>query len=104
FGAEAQAEFAVNVLDHDDGAVNDDAEIDGADGEEVGGFPRPVQKDKGEEESQRNGKCGDDRGAETHQEEDQNDEDKDHAAKQIAFDGIRGDANEVAAVVVGANF
>src|SRR5580693_9670793 len=34
--AVAQAELAVDVFDHDDGAVNDDAEIDGADGEEIG--------------------------------------------------------------------
>ena len=73
FSAVAQPEFAVDVLHHDDGAVNDDAEINGADGKEIGGFPRPMQKDEGEEESKRNGKRGDDRGAEADQKEDQDD-------------------------------
>ncbi len=41
--AVALAQFAVDVFDHDDGAVNDDAEIDGADGEQVGGVAGGVQ-------------------------------------------------------------
>ena len=32
-----QRQFAVDVLHHNDGAVDDDAEIDGADGQQVGG-------------------------------------------------------------------
>src|SRR5260221_14488015 len=46
--AMAFAEFAVDVFNHDDGAVNDDAEIDGADGEEIGGFAGEVEKNKSE--------------------------------------------------------
>ncbi len=38
----AQAEFPVNVLDHHDRAVNDDAEIDGANGEQVRSFSSKV--------------------------------------------------------------
>src|SRR5882762_2610975 len=41
-------EFAVDVFNHNDGAVNDDAEIDGADREQIGGFAGEVQKDKSE--------------------------------------------------------
>ena len=104
FLAMAKAELAVDVFDHDDGAVNDDAEVDGADGEEIGGFAGRVQKDEGEEKSERNGERGDDGGAEADQEKDQDDQDEDHAAQEIPFDGVRGDANEVAAVVVGTNF
>ena len=40
FLAVALAQFAVDVLDHHDRAVNDDSEIDGADGEQIGGFAR----------------------------------------------------------------
>src|SRR5229473_4933782 len=46
----AQAELTVNVLDHDDGAVNDDAEVDGTDGEEVGRFASGLQEDEGKEQ------------------------------------------------------
>jgi hypothetical protein len=51
----AQAEFTVDVLDHDDGAVNDDAEVDGPDGEQIGGFAGRVEKNEGEEQRERNG-------------------------------------------------
>ena len=52
----AEAELAVDVFDHDDGAVNDDAEeVDGADGEQVGGFAGGVEKDESEEQSERDG-------------------------------------------------
>ena len=57
--AGAKAEFAIDVLDHDDGAVNDDAEIDGADGEKIGGFSGPVQENEREEKGQRNRQSGD---------------------------------------------
>src|ERR1700757_1985925 len=102
-GAVAQAEFAVDVFDHDDGAVNDDAEIDGADGEQVRGFARQIKKDEGEQQSKRNRQRGNDSGAETHQEKDQHDQDEHHAAQKISLDGVRRDANEVAAVIVRAN-
>ena len=61
----AQAEFAINVFDHDDGAVDDDAEIDRADGEQIGRFSRPMQKDESKKKRQRNGERGNDGGAES---------------------------------------
>jgi len=48
--AVAQRELAVDVLHHDDGAVDDDAEVDGADGEQVGSAVVRVQHDEGEEQ------------------------------------------------------
>src|ERR1700676_980182 len=99
-----EAELAVNVLDHDDGAVNDDAEVDGADGEKVGGFTGGVKKDEGEEQGERDGKSGDDGGADADQEKDEHDEDEDHAANEVPFDGIGGHADQVAAVVERADF
>ena len=98
--AVALAEFAIDVFDHDDGAVNDDSEIDGADGEKIGGFAGEMQKNEGEEQRERNGERGDDGGADADQEEDQNDQHENHAAKEIAFDGVGGDADQVAAVVI----
>src|SRR5215470_17938285 len=67
----AQSEFAVNVLDHDDGAVNDDAEVDGADGKQVRGFASPFQENEGKKQGKRDGEGSDEGGAETDQEKDQ---------------------------------
>src|SRR5690242_16382376 len=100
----AQAELAVNVLDHDDSAVNDDAEVDGADGEEVGGFAGLVQEDESEKKSEGNGERGDDGGANADEEKDENEKDENHAAEEIAFYGVSGNADEVAAVVEGTDF
>src|SRR5258708_12010707 len=99
----AQAELAINVLDHDDGAVNDDAEVDGADGEEVGGFAGGVQENKGKKQCQRNGEGGDHGGADAHKEKDENEKDENHTANEVPFHGLGGDADQVAAVVQGAN-
>ena len=100
----AQAELAVDIFDHDDRAVNDDAEVDGADGEQVGGFAGSVKKDEGEEKSERNGKCGNDRSADAYEEKDKDNENEHHAAYEIPFDGVGGHFDEIAAVIVGANF
>src|SRR5215471_13159294 len=53
FLAVAKAQLAVNVLHHDDGAVNDDAEIDGANGEQVCGFTGLMEKNKSEKKCER---------------------------------------------------
>jgi len=44
--AMAFAEFTINVFHHDDGAVNDDAEVDGSDREKIGSFAGKVKKIK----------------------------------------------------------
>ena len=80
--AMALGELAVDVFDHDDRAVDDDAEVDSADGEQVGGFAGSVKKDEGEEKSERNGQCGDDGSAEADEEKDQHKENEHHAAER----------------------
>jgi hypothetical protein len=79
--AVALAEFAIHVLDHDDGAVNDDSEIDGADGKKIGGFAGEMEKDEGEEQGQRDGESGDDGGTDADQKENKNQQNKNHAAQ-----------------------
>src|SRR5208283_4775254 len=96
----AQAQFAVDVFHHDDGAVDDDAEVDRANGQQVGRFPGPVQKDEREQERQGNGKRRDYGSAKAHQEKDQHDQYQSHPAEEIPFDSVGGDADQVAAVVV----
>ena len=63
-----------------------------------------MQEDEGEEQRQRNGQRGYDGGARAHQEKDQYDQNKDHAAQKISFNRIGGHPDEVAAVVVGPDF
>src|SRR5271165_5868413 len=104
FLAMAEAELAVNVFNHDDGAVNDDAEVYGADGEEVGGFTGGVEKDEGKQKSERNGERGNNGSTDANQKEDQDDENECHAPKKIPFDRVGGDFDEIAAVIVGTHF
>src|ERR1700686_4174916 len=104
FLAVAEAELAVDIFDHDDGAVDDDAEVDGADGEQVGGLAGGVEKDEGEEESERNGERSNYSGTDADEKKDKNDKNKRHAAQKIPFDGVGGDAYEIAAIIKWADF
>ncbi len=99
----AQRQFAVDVFHHHHGAVNDDAEIDGANGEQVGGDIVRVQNDEGEQQRQRNGERDDHRRAEADQEEDQDDQHQHHAAQQVVFHRVGGELHQFAAVVVGVD-
>ena len=102
--AVAGAEFTVNVLHHDDGAVDDDAEINGSDGEQIGGIAAGVQENKREQERQRNGERRNQGGAHAAQEEDEDDQHQQHSAHEIAFHRVGGDADQVAAIVEGRTF
>src|SRR5260370_6679129 len=99
--AMALAKLAINVFHHDDGAVNDDAEVDGADREKICGLDVKVKKKKSKQQSERDGEGGDDRRTLANQKKDQDNQNQNHSAKQIAFNGISGHANQVTAIVVG---
>ncbi len=45
----SQREFAVDVLHHDNGAIDDDAEVDCSDGQQVGGAIVRMQNNEGEQ-------------------------------------------------------
>src|ERR1700688_1625711 len=102
--AAAQTQLAVNVLNHHDGAIDDDAEVDGPNGKQVGGFAGQVKKYEDEQKRERNCQRGDKSRADADQKKDQHDKNKCHSAKQIPFDGIGGNANKIAAVVERAHF
>src|ERR1700688_943742 len=102
--AAAQTQLAVNVLNHHDGAINDDAEVDGTNGKQVGGFARQMKKYEREQKRQWNCQCGDESRPDTDQEKNQHDENKRHSAKQVPFDGIGGNANEITAIVERTHF
>ncbi len=54
---------AENRLHQDHGGVHDQPEIDGADREQVGGFPAQHQDDDREKQRERNGRTNDQRAA-----------------------------------------
>ena len=78
--AVACSQFAEDVLDHDDRAVDDHAEIDRADRQQVGRDVRPVQADEREEQGERNGDGDDQRRADAEEQQPEDHEDEDHAA------------------------
>jgi len=67
------------------------------------GFLR-VQKDEGKEQGQGNCERHDHRSAQVNQKGHQNDQNQDHAEEQIVFDGVDGQLDQVAAVIVRAHF
>src|SRR5260370_32840861 len=74
------------------------------DGEEIRGLASQVEEGEREKQGKRNRQRRDNGGAKTYQEKNQNDKHKNHAAKQISFNGVGGDADEIAAVIVGTDF
>src|SRR5208337_5065347 len=50
----SQRQLTVDVLDHDNRAVDDDAEINGANGKQIGGTIVGVQNNKGKQKRERN--------------------------------------------------
>ena len=93
-------QLAKNVLDHHDGAVHDDPEINGADREQIGRNVTPIEADERKQQRKRNRHRDDERGADAEEEQAEHDEDEQHAAQQIALDGLRGFLNQLSAVVV----
>ena len=88
-----------DVLHHDDGGIDDDAEIDGADGQEIGGFPAQHRDDDGQEERDRDGRRDDEGAAQIAQEYPLDQKDQRDAEKHIVQHGLHGDGHEIAAVV-----
>src|ERR1017187_7928700 len=100
----SQREFAVDVLHHHDRAVDDDAEIDCTDGEQIGGAIVGMQGDEGKQKGKRNGERDNDGCAKTDQEENQNDQHQDHAAEEVAFHRICGERDQFTPVVKRVDF
>ncbi len=90
---------AHDVFHHDHGCIHDQAEIDGADREQVGGLA--AQQDQPDRERQREGDGGghDQRAAQIAQEDVLQDEYQQYAFDQIMHHRMRGDADQVRAVI-----
>ena len=83
--ARAQRQLAEDVLHHHHRAVHQDAEVDRADRQQVGGRALQVEADEREQQRQRNGGRDDQAGAQVVQEEDQHHDHEHHAAQQVSL-------------------
>ena len=99
-----QRQLTVDVLHHDDGAIDDDTEIDGSNRKQIGGAIVGMKDDESEQQSERNGERGNNGRANADQKENQDDQYKDHAMEQIVLHGVGGELYEVAAVIVCIDF
>ena len=87
------------VLDDDDGAVDDDAEVDRAEAHQVGADPRLHHAGDGEQHRQRNHAGGDDRGADVSEDQKQHGDHQQRALDQVLLDGLDGGLDQAGAVV-----
>ena len=99
----AQAELAIDVFHHDHSPVNDDPKINRANREQVRRDVVGMQNDKREEQGERNRQRDDDRSSGADQEKDEDDQNQDHSAGEVPLHRIRGQADQLAAVVKGAD-
>ena len=93
--------MAVDVLHHDHRGVDDDAEVDRADGQQIGGFAAQEEHGQGEQQRQRHVDGHDQRGADVAEEQQQHHRDQAHAGQQVFPNRAGGDVDQVGAVVIG---
>ena len=96
----AGADAVKNVLDHDDGRIHDDAEIDGTNRQQVRRLAAQKQHAEREHQRQRNVDGHDQRTADIPQKHQQDQRDEHHAFEQISADGFSRHVDQRAAVVV----
>ena len=99
-GMFAAGQVAVDVLDHDDRTVHDNAEVHGADRQQIGRLAAGVQHRKGEQQRQRNVQGHDQRRTHVRQKHEQNGDDQQNADEQVLLDGLGRDGHQLGAVVV----
>jgi hypothetical protein len=97
----AGLEIPVDVLHHDHGGIDDDAEVDRAERQEVCVLAAQHQNDDGKEQREGNVDADDDRASEIAEEYPLNEEDQKAAEDQVVQHGVRGHTDQRAAVVVG---
>src|SRR5581483_11423817 len=97
--ARVMGQMAEDVLHHDDGAVDDDAEVDGADRQEIGGVAAQHRDNDGEKQRHRNGRGNDQRTAQVAEEYPLDEEDEHDAEQHVVQHRVHGHGDEIAAVV-----
>ncbi len=98
--AAVSAEVTEDVLHHDDGGVDDDAEVDGAERDQVGGGMAADQAGEGAEQCERDVDGRHDRRAQVTEEEEEHDRDQRHPHEQVLEHRVRRELHQFAAVVV----
>ena len=88
-----------DILDQDYRGIDNDAEIDRADGKQVGAFPQNHQQDGGEEQRKRNVQPDDDRAAKVAEENPLDQEDQHASENQVVQNRMRGEGDQRRTVV-----
>ena len=88
-----------DVLHHDHGGIDDDAEVDRADRQQVGGFAAQHRDHHGEEQRHRNGGRYDDRAAQIAEEYPLDGEDQRNPEQHVVQHGFNRNRHQIAAVV-----
>src|SRR5262249_48178559 len=92
-------QVAEDILQHDHSGVDNDAEIDGTDRKQVGGFAPYHRYDHGEKQRDRNRRRYDDGAAQVAQEHPLDQEDQRNAEEHVVQHGIDRHRYEVATIV-----
>ncbi len=100
-GVGARGQVAVDVLDHHDGGIDDDAEVDRPDRQQVRRLAAEVEHREGEQECQGDVDGDDDRGLDVVHEHEQDRDDERDAEAQVLGHGLGGEVEQFGAVVVG---
>ena len=99
----ALAEVPHDVFRHDHGAIHDDPEVDGAQGQQVGGNAAQIHDHEGEQERERDDDGHDERGPHVVEEEREQDGHQQGALDEISHDGGHRRRHEVVSAVVRAD-
>src|SRR5208282_2951192 len=97
----AVTQAQVDVLEDNDGAVHQNAEIDGADGNQVGGLAGEDQAAEREQERGGNGHGGDGGDPDVTEKDEEQDGDQEEAEENDFADRVRSRADEIGAIVDG---
>ena len=89
----------MDVLHHHDGAVHENAEVNRANRQEIGGNALEVEADESEQQREWNRRGDDEPGANVEEEEHENDDDQHDAAQQIVLHHPRGERDQIHAIV-----
>ena len=95
----ALAKFAEDVFDHDERAVDEDAEIYGSDGKKISCGAARVKEDEGEQQRYWNGESDDNGRAHADEETHQDDENEHHSQHHVVLDRVDGELDQVTAIV-----
>ncbi len=97
--ADASARCRIDVLDHDDGGIHHQPEIDGADRQQVRRFAAQHHEPDGEGQRERYGHRDDHGAAQIAEKRPLQQKDEHDARHHVVQHGVRGDVDQIAAVV-----